>query len=60
MDALLKTIGEGTISSLVLMGGTQIPNSLARNFYKKFGFEELGGFYTAHNKLDNVDMRLVF
>ncbi|MDC2888086.1 hypothetical protein [Psychrosphaera algicola] len=41
------------------MGGTQEPNLLARNLYKKFGFVEIGEFYTDYNRLNNVDMRLV-
>jgi len=41
------------------MGGTQEPNHLARNFYKKFGFQEEGEFYTDYNGLNNIDMRLV-
>lgn len=60
MDALIQTLDKSKVQSLVLMGGTQEPNTLARNFYKKFGFQEFGEFYTGHNDLNNVDMRLVF
>ncbi|MFT6909959.1 MAG: GNAT superfamily N-acetyltransferase [Oleiphilaceae bacterium] len=60
MKALLHVLDKSKIKSLVLMGGTQEPNVLARNFYKKFNFQELGEFYTDHNDLNNVDMRLVF
>ena len=59
MQALLQILGKTAIRSLVLMGGTQLPNAVARNFYKKFDFQELGEFYTKHNGLNNVDMRLV-
>lgn len=45
------------IRSLVLMGGTQESNFLARAFYNKFGFVEYGTFFTEFN---NVDMRLCF
>jgi RimJ/RimL family protein N-acetyltransferase len=60
MQALLQNLSKTAIRSLVLMGGTQLPNLVARNFYKKFDFQELGEFYTKHNGLNNVDMRLVF
>jgi diamine N-acetyltransferase len=60
MNAMLQIIDRSKVKSLVLMGGTQEPNVLARNFYKKFGFKELGEFHTDHNGLNNVDMRLVF
>lgn len=60
MNALIKTFSSTHVRSLVLMGGTQAPNQLARTFYKKFGFEELGEFYTDYNGLNNLDMRLVF
>ena len=60
MKALIKVLTEEGIRSLVLMGGTQEPNGPARNFYKKFGFEEQGEFYTDYNGLNNIDMRLLF
>lgn len=59
LDALLRYFDNSKIRSLVLMGGTQEPNLLARNLYKKFGFVEIGEFYTDYNRLNNVDMRLV-
>jgi len=59
MNAMLQNIDKSQVNSLVLMGGTQEPNTRARNFYKKFGFKEYGEFYTDHNGLKNVDMRLV-
>ncbi|CAH1539724.1 GNAT family N-acetyltransferase [Vibrio owensii] len=59
MYLLIKRLNETGVNSLVLMGGTQEPNHLARSFYKKFGFEEQGEFYTGHNCLNNIDMRLV-
>ena len=59
MYVLIKDLSETGVNSLVLMGGTQEPNHLARSFYKKFGFEEQGAFYTGHNGLNNIDMRLV-
>ncbi|WP_019614835.1 GNAT family N-acetyltransferase [Psychromonas ossibalaenae] len=43
------------LRSLVLMGGTQQSNHLARSFYKKFGFEEYGSFTT---EMVNIDMKL--
>jgi RimJ/RimL family protein N-acetyltransferase len=59
MTALQKTLKKTSIRSLVLMGGTQEPNEMARSFYEKFGFEENGQFITKHNDLNNLDMRLV-
>jgi len=41
------------------MGGTQEPNKVAQSFYKKFGFKEYGRFYTDHNGLNNIDMKLM-
>jgi len=58
-SALIKTLIQQGVKSLVLMGGTQEPNHLARRFYKKFGFQELGEFYTDYNGLNNIDMRLM-
>ncbi len=46
MAALLPILAQANINSLVLMGGTQAPNLVARNFYKKFNFQALGEFYT--------------
>lgn len=59
LKALINLLTEKGLRSLVLMGGTQEPNILARNFYKKFGFEEQGEFHTDYNGLNNIDMRLV-
>ncbi len=59
MNVLIKELTGKGVRSLVLMGGTQEPNILARNFYKKFGFLEQGAFYTDYNGLNNIDMRLV-
>ena len=59
MRALIDKLKELNVRSLVLLGGTQEPNYLARHFYKKFGFKEQGEFYTAYNGLNNIDMRLV-
>lgn len=59
MAALIRELKQQEIRSLVLMGGTQEPNHLARSFYKKFGFQENGEFYTDYNGLNNIDMRLV-
>lgn len=39
MAALLPILVQAKINSLVLMGGTQAPNLVARNFYKKFNFQ---------------------
>lgn len=46
------------VRRIVLMGGTQAPNSLAIAFYKKFNFEEYSQFYTEDNQLNNIDMML--
>ncbi len=43
---------------IVLMGGTQEPNLLARQFYSKFGFQEYDRFYMEYNDLNNIDMML--
>lgn len=43
---------------IVLMGGTQENNLLARSFYRKFAFKEYGTFYTDYNHLNNIDMML--
>lgn len=59
LGLLIKELTEKGVRSLVLMGGTQEPNHLARSFYKKFGFQEYGEFYTDYNKLNNIDMRLM-
>lgn len=59
LNLLISDLREKGVRSLVLMGGTQEPNHLARNFYKKFGFQEEGEFYTDYNGLNNIDMRLV-
>lgn len=59
MGLLVENLAESSVRSLVLMGGTQAPNHLARSFYQKFGFEEYGEFYTDYNGLNNIDMRLV-
>ncbi|MGJ8693536.1 MAG: GNAT family N-acetyltransferase [Thalassotalea sp.] len=60
MAALFLSLAKLPLRSLVLMGGTQAPNLLARHFYKKFNFKEFGEFYTDYNQLNNIDMRLVF
>jgi RimJ/RimL family protein N-acetyltransferase len=57
--AVRETLKNQNIRSLVLMGGTQAPNIQARNFYKKFGFEECGEFFTENNGLNNLDMRVI-
>lgn len=46
------------LRSIVLMGGTQESNMVARSFYKKFGFKEYSKFFTEHNGLENIDMML--
>jgi GNAT superfamily N-acetyltransferase len=58
MRFILEYAHEKKLKSIVLMGGTQKSNALARGFYKKFGFEEYGEFYTAYNSLNNIDMKL--
>lgn len=57
--ALIENLRDQNLRSLVLMGGTQAPNLKARHFYKKLGFQELGEFFTEHNGLNNIDMRLM-
>ena len=56
MQALINYYKERA-TSFVLMGGTQETNHRARNFYKKFGFQEFGGYQT---DVYNIDMRLLF
>ena len=58
MKFILEYAMEKKLKSIVLMGGTQQANMLAKSFYKKLGFEEYGEFYTAHNDLNNIDMKL--
>jgi GNAT superfamily N-acetyltransferase len=58
MSLIINIAREENLRRIVLMGGTQIPNTLARSFYKKFNFKEFVNFYTAHNQLDNIDMML--
>ena len=58
MKYILDFAKNQNLRSLILMGGTQEPNKLAINFYKKFGFKEYGRFYTANNNLNNIDMML--
>ncbi len=58
MSSLIDYSKENNLRRLVLMGGTQKPNTLARFFYKKFNFKEYASFYTEHNQLDNIDMML--
>ncbi len=58
MKFIVKFAKGKKLKSIVLMGGTQQKNVLARSFYKKFEFEEYGEFYTAHNGLNNIDMKL--
>jgi len=59
LKELIKELTNRGVRSLVLMGGTQEPNHLARSFYKKFGFQEQGEFFTDYNGLNNIDMRLM-
>lgn len=58
MRKIILIAKESNLRSIVLMGGTQEPNVLARSFYAKFGFKEYGLFYTDYNKLNNIDMML--
>lgn len=58
MKIILDIAKSKNLRRIVLMGGTQKSNSLAQSFYKKFGFEEFGEFYTEHNGLNNIDMML--
>jgi len=59
MEQILIYAKERKLRSLVLMGGTQEPNELARAFYKKYGFIEYANFYTDYNGLNNIDMMLL-
>ncbi len=59
MKLLLNYARSKNLRSIVLMGGTQEPNKVAQSFYKKFGFKEYGRFYTDHNGLNNIDMKLM-
>lgn len=58
MEAILDIAKQRGLKSLVLMGGTQAPNLLARKFYLKFGFKEYGEFFTNYNGLNNIDMKV--
>lgn len=58
MQVILEIAKERELKSLVLMGGTQAPNLLARQFYAKFGFKEYGEFFTNYNGLNNIDMKV--
>lgn len=56
MPSLLEHCQKKTYKSLVLLGGTQESNRRALQFYRKFGFNEHGGF---HTEVYNIDMRLL-
>ncbi len=58
MKILIDYAISKNLRSIVLMGGTQEPNILARSFYKKFGFKEYDIFYSDHNGKNNIDMML--
>ena len=58
MERIIAYARGRKLRSLVLMGGTQEPNTLARRFYTKFGFREYAHFYTDYNGLNNIDMML--
>ncbi len=58
MHAIIDYARSKGVRRLVLMGGTQEPNILARAFYSKSGFREYGTFYTEYNCLNNIDMML--
>ena len=60
MHFILNDARSKKLRSIVLMGGTQELNRLARSFYKKFGFKEYSRFYTEHNGLNNIDMMITF
>jgi len=56
MQKIIKYLKKKSVRSIVLLGRTQESNSIARAFYKKFGFIEYGGFQT---EVYNIDMRLI-
>lgn len=58
MKFILDYANKINLRSIILLGGTQELNNLAISFYKKFGFKEYGKFYTPHNDLNNIDMKL--
>lgn len=58
MNAILEYAESRNLRRIILMGGTQERNSVARSFYAKSGFKEYGRFYTEHNGLNNIDMML--
>jgi len=58
MSLIIKIAQQANLRRIVLMGGTQETNILARSFYSKFGFKEYGTFYTDYNQLNNIDMML--
>lgn len=58
MLLIIQIAQNRTLRRIVLMGGTQESNLLARSFYRKFGFKEYSTFYTDYNQLNNIDMML--
>lgn len=58
MKILLQWAESNNLRRIVLMGGTQEQNAVARSFYKKCGFKEYTNFYTENNGKNNIDMML--
>lgn len=58
MQFIIDYAKANCLRSLVLMGGTQETNAIARRFYTKFNFKEYAQFFTAHNNSNNIDMKL--
>jgi len=52
--AMLDEIQSESFNRMILWGGVQSSNERARNFYRKFGFRELG--YFEYNGIGNYDM----
>ena len=59
MELIIDFARSRNLRSLVLMGGTQEPNILARSFYRKYGFRDYHKFFTDNNELYNFDMMLL-
>ncbi|MBN2181790.1 MAG: GNAT family N-acetyltransferase [Sedimentisphaerales bacterium] len=55
MMILIQHAKEKRMRSIVLMGGTQETNIIAKKLYEKYGFKKYGGYQT---DIYNIDMRL--
>ncbi len=53
--ALKQLAQQAGMQSMILMGGVQARNHLGVHFYRKLGFQTVGGYY---NEVENIDMLL--